>query len=38
MFYLDFVGNIHDPSISALLSDLSESLEYFKFLGNYSEI
>ena len=23
--------------ISALLSDLAENLEYFKFLGNYSE-
>ena len=37
MFYLDFSGNIHDPSVSALLSDLSENLEYFKFLGNYGE-
>ena len=35
MFYLDFSGNIHDASVSALLSDLSENLEYFKFLGNY---
>ena len=38
MFYLDFSGNIHDTSVSALLSDLSENLEYFKFLGNYSVI
>lgn len=38
MFYLDFSGNIHDASVSALLSDLSENLEYFKFLGNYGEI
>ncbi|MDE7122361.1 MAG: chorismate mutase [Oscillospiraceae bacterium] len=38
IFYLDFTGNIHDPDISALLSELSETLEYFKFLGNYSEI
>ena len=36
-FYLDFSGNIHDKSVSALLSDLSENLEYFKFLGNYGE-
>ena len=35
IFYLDFSGNIHDPSVSALLSDLAENLEYFKFLGNY---
>lgn len=38
MFYLDFSGNIEDPSVSALLSDLAENLEYFKFLGNYKEI
>ena len=38
MFYLDFSGNIHDSAVSALLSDLSENLEYFKFLGNYGEI
>ena len=38
MFYLDFSGNIHDQSVRALLSELSETLEYFKFLGNYSEI
>lgn len=38
MFYLDFSGNIHEPAVCALLSELSETLEYFKFLGNYSEI
>ena len=38
MFYLDFSGNIHDTTVSALLQELSENLEYFKFLGNYSEI
>ena len=38
MFYLDFNGNIHDSSVRALLSDLSENLEYIKFLGNYGEI
>lgn len=37
LFHLDFSGNIHDPSVVALLSDLSENLEYFKFLGNYGE-
>ena len=37
LFYLDFSGNICDPSVRALLSDLSENLEYFKFLGNYGE-
>ncbi|MDE6708260.1 MAG: chorismate mutase [Oscillospiraceae bacterium] len=38
MFYLDFSGNIHESTVCALLSELSENLEYFKFLGNYSEI
>lgn len=38
MFYLDFSGSIHDPAVSALLSELAENLDYFKFLGNYSEI
>lgn len=37
MFYLDFNGNILDRNVCALLSDLAENLEYFKFLGNYSE-
>ncbi len=37
MFYLDFSGSILDRNVRALLSDLSENLEYFKFLGNYSE-
>ncbi|MBQ8928040.1 MAG: prephenate dehydratase [Oscillospiraceae bacterium] len=38
MFYLDFSGSIHDANVCALLSELAENLEYFKFLGNYSEI
>ena len=37
LFYLDFSGSIHDTSVCALLSDLAENLEYFKFLGNYGE-
>lgn len=37
MFYLDFNGCVRDPNVCALLSDLAEHLEYFKFLGNYSE-
>ncbi len=37
MFYLDFSGNLEDPSVKALMSDLGENLEYFKFLGNYRE-
>ncbi len=37
MFYLDFNGSIRDKHVGALLSELAEQLEYFKFLGNYSE-
>ncbi|MGN1481687.1 bifunctional chorismate mutase/prephenate dehydratase [Porcipelethomonas sp.] len=37
MFYLDFSGNINDPKVKSLLIELSDELEYFKFLGNYSE-
>lgn len=33
MFYLDFSGKITDKSVKALLSDLGENLEYFRFLG-----
>ena len=38
MFYLDFSGNIHDTTVCALLQELSENLEYVKFLGNFNEI
>lgn len=38
MFYLDFEGNISDTKTSALLDELKNQLDYFKFLGNYSEI
>ncbi|MGN0620483.1 MAG: chorismate mutase [Porcipelethomonas sp.] len=38
MFYLDFEGNISSPKIKSLLCELSDELEYFRFLGNYSEI
>ncbi len=33
MFYLDFSGRVTDPHVRALMSDLSGSLEYFRFLG-----
>lgn len=33
MFYLDFSGKVTDKHVKALLSDLSVSLEYFRFLG-----
>ena len=37
MFYLDFTGKISDLKVRSLLSELACELEYFKFLGNYSE-
>lgn len=33
MFYIDFSGKLTDKSVKALLSDLCENLEYFRFLG-----
>lgn len=38
LFYLDFNGNVSDKKVKALLTELSAELEYFKFLGNFSEI
>lgn len=38
MFYLDFSGKVSDPKVSSLIASLSQELEYFKFLGNFSEI
>ena len=35
MFYLDFSGRIDDPSVKALMNDLVENLEYFRFLGTF---
>jgi chorismate mutase/prephenate dehydratase len=37
MFYLDFVGRVTDKHVKALMSDLGNSLEYFRFLGTSSE-
>lgn len=38
LFYLDFNGNVSDPKVQTILAELSGELEYFKFLGNFSEI
>ncbi|MBQ3565775.1 MAG: chorismate mutase [Oscillospiraceae bacterium] len=38
LFYLDFNGKISDPKVQSILAELSAELEYFKFLGNFSEI
>jgi chorismate mutase/prephenate dehydratase len=38
IFYLDFSGSYADPNVLALLDDLSQNLEYFRFLGSFKEI
>lgn len=38
MFYLDFKGDIGKKEVTTLLSELSQELSYFKFLGNYKEV
>lgn len=38
MFCLDFSGSIHSPHVRALLAELEDSLDFFRFLGNYDEI
>lgn len=35
MFYLDFSGHINDPAVKALMNDLAENVEYFRFLGTF---
>ncbi|MBR4345809.1 MAG: chorismate mutase [Oscillospiraceae bacterium] len=37
-FFLDFEGNCSNEKVSALLGDLSMSMKYFRFLGNFCEI
>lgn len=38
MFYLDFDGKINDPAVKALMNDLDENVEYFRFLGTFRNI
>ncbi len=38
VFYLDFEGSINQPEVIEIIYALKEELEYFKFLGNYSEV
>ncbi len=38
MFYLDFAGSIYDPTVVKLLSELEQELDWFIFLGAYSEV
>jgi chorismate mutase / prephenate dehydratase len=35
MFYIDFIGNISDPEIEALLNSLIHHTKYMKVLGSY---
>lgn len=37
LFYLDFTGNVHQKDVIELLSQLSEEMPEFSFLGNYKE-
>ena len=37
LFYLDFTGSVRSDNVIDLLSQLSEELPEFSFLGNYKE-
>lgn len=37
MFYLDFTGKVTDKHVKALMTDLGNNLEYFRFLGTSRE-
>ncbi len=37
LFYLDFSGNVQSENVIDLISQLSEEMPEFSFLGNYSE-
>ena len=38
LFYLDFTGSVHSENVIDLLSQLSEEMPEFSFLGNYKEL
>jgi chorismate mutase/prephenate dehydratase len=38
LFYLDFSGNVHSDNVIELISQLSEEMPEFSFLGNYCEL
>ena len=38
IFYLDFEGSVKNPDVVRLLTDLSQEMRYFKYLGNYSHV
>lgn len=38
LFYLDFSGSVHSNNVIELMSQLSEEMPEFSFLGNYCEL
>lgn len=38
LFYLDFSGSVHSDNVIDLISQLSEEMPEFSFLGNYCEL
>ena len=38
IFYMDFEGRFDDIKVCAFMNELERELNYFKFMGNYSEI
>ncbi len=38
IFYLDFEGNVLNPSIAKLLANLAKECGFFRFLGSYKEL
>lgn len=38
MFYLDFDGKIDNPAVKALMNDLAENVECFRFLGTFKNV
>ena len=36
--YIDFEGNINNPSVNRLLVDLKNEMKYYRFLGNYRHV
>lgn len=37
MFYLDFEGNVDDIKVSSLIMEMKDTVEDFRFLGNFKE-
>lgn len=38
IFYLDFEGNVKNPSVTKLLDNLEKDCSYYRFLGNYRDM